>query len=139
MLTLLLIIEVNMQRTGIPIGEGTRTVAPQAQALEAVVKGVKGGDMPYMFYGLGAISGILLGLGAFPGLGVLVGLSMYLPVMYVFTYGIGCIINMLVVKFKGREWAENWGVPFCAGLVVGEGVLALITSVIILYRGYKGY
>ncbi len=139
MFTLILIIEVNMQRTGIPIGEGTQTTAPQAQALEAVITGVKGGDMPYMFYGLGAVAGVLLGLGAFPGLGVLVGLSMYLPVMYVFTYGIGCIIDMLVVKIKGQEWAEDWGVPFCAGLVVGEGTLALITSGIILYRGYKGF
>jgi uncharacterized oligopeptide transporter (OPT) family protein len=70
---------------------------------------------------------------------VLVGLSMYLPVMYIFTYGIGCIINMVVAKTKGKEWAEDWGVPFCAGLVVGEGTLALISSGIILYRGYQGY
>ena len=52
--------------------------------------------------------------------------------------GIGCILNMLVVKVKGQEWAEDWGVPFCAGLVVGEGTLALITSGIILYQGYQG-
>jgi uncharacterized oligopeptide transporter (OPT) family protein len=138
MLTLILIMQVNVQRTGKPIGEGTQTTAPQAQALEAVINGVKGGDMPYVLYGLGAVTGVLLGVGAFPGLGVLVGLSMYLPVMYVFTYGIGCLLNMLIVKIKGQEWAEDWGVPFCAGLVVGEGALALITSGIILYRGYKG-
>lgn len=138
MLVLLLIMQVNLQRTGKPIGEGTQTTAPQAQALEAVINGVRGGDMPYMLYGLGAVTGVLLGLGAFPGLGVLVGLSMYLPVMYIFTYGLGCILNMIVVKLKGPEWAEDWGVPFCAGMVVGEGTLALIASGIILYRGYQG-
>ena len=138
MLTLVLIMAVNMERTGKPIGEGTQTTAPQAQALEAVINGVKGGDMPYVLYGLGAVTGVLLGVGAFPGLGVLVGLSMYLPVMYVFTYGIGCILNILAVKIKGQDWAEDWGVPFCAGLVVGEGTLALITSGIILYRGWTG-
>jgi uncharacterized oligopeptide transporter (OPT) family protein len=138
MLTLVLIMQVNLQRTGKPIGEGTQTTAPQAQALEAVINGVKGGDMPYMLYGLGAVTGVLLGVGAFPGLGVLVGLSMYLPVMYILTYGIGCVLNMIVVKVKGQEWAEDWGVPFCAGLVVGEGTLALITSGIILYRGWTG-
>jgi len=138
MLVLLLIMQVNMQRTGKPIGEGTQTTAPQAQALEAVINGVRGGDMPYMLYGLGAVTGVLLGLGAFPGLGVLVGLSMYLPVMYIFTYGLGCILNMIIVKIKGQEWAEDWGVPFCAGMVVGEGTLALIASGIILYNGYRG-
>ena len=138
MLALVLIIAVNLERTGKPIGEGTQTTAPQAQALEAVINGVKGGDMPYVLYGLGAVTGVLLGVGAFPGLGVLVGLSMYLPVMYIFTYGIGCILNMVVVKTKGQEWAEDWGVPLCAGLVVGEGTLALISSGIILYRGWSG-
>jgi uncharacterized oligopeptide transporter (OPT) family protein len=138
MATLLLIMKVNVHRHNVPIGPGTDTEAPQAVALEAVIKGMQGGgDMPYLFYGLGAIVGILLGLGAFPGLGVLVGISMYLPVMYVLTYGVGCIVNIIIVKWKGPEWAENWGVPFCAGLVVGEATLALVTSGIILYQGYQ--
>ena len=59
MLTLVLIMQVNLQRTGKPIGEGTQTTAPQAQALEAIITGVQGGDMPYMLYGLGAVTGVL--------------------------------------------------------------------------------
>lgn len=135
MSTIVLIAGVNMRQFGVPIGPGTPTVAPQAQALQAVITGVQGGEMPYTLYGLGAALGALLGLGAFAGLGVLVGLSMYLPFYYILTYGIGCVANMVVGKIKGRAWAEEWGVPFCAGLIVGEAILALVINAIVLLRG----
>jgi uncharacterized oligopeptide transporter (OPT) family protein len=135
MATLVLIVGANMAQTGIPIGPGTPTEAPQAQALRAVVVGVQGGEMPYALYGLGALLGILLGLGAFPGLGVLVGLSMYLPFMYILTYGVGCVANLVVGRIQGRAWAEAWGVPLCAGLIVGEAILALVINSVVLLRG----
>ncbi len=135
MATIVLIAQVNMQTVGAPIGPGTDTVAPQAQALKAVIEGVQGGEMPYALYGLGAVLGVLLGLGAFSGLGVLVGLSMYLPIVYILTYGVGCVANMAVGKIKGRAWAEEWGVPFCAGLIVGEAILALVVNSIVLITG----
>jgi len=135
MATIVLIASVNMRTVGVPIGPGTDTVAPQAQALKAVIEGVQGGEMPYALYGLGAVLGVLLGLGAFPGLGVLVGLSMYLPIAYILTYGIGCVANMVVGRIKGRAWAEEWGVPFCAGLIVGEAILSLVVNSIVLITG----
>ncbi len=135
MATIVLIASVNMKQVGVPIGPGTATVAPQAQALQAVIQGVQGGQMPYALYGLGAILGGLLGLGAFSGLGVLVGLSMYLPIIYILTYGIGCVLNIVIGRVKGRTWAEEWGVPFCAGLIVGEALLALGISSLVLILG----
>jgi uncharacterized oligopeptide transporter (OPT) family protein len=132
MVVLVLITAANTQKFGIPIGPGTDTVAPQAQALQAVVTGVQGGEMPYMLYGLGAVLGGLLGLGAFSGLGVLVGLSMYLPFMFIATYGIGCIINIIAAKAFGPKAAEEWGVPLAAGLIVGDAVLALAVNSAIL-------
>ncbi len=135
MATLVLITQVNVQQGGPPLGPGTQTPAPQAQALEAVISGVQGGEMPYALYGMGGLLGILLGVGLFPGLGVLVGLSMYLPVAYILTYGIGCIANMVVGRIKGRAWAEEWGVPLCAGLIVGEAVLSLCISAVVLMGG----
>lgn len=128
MLTLMLIVTANMETQGAPLGPETDTPAPQAQALEAVIIGVQGGEMPYALYGFGAMLGGLLGLGAFSGLGVLIGLSMYLPFIYISTYGVGCIVQMIIVKTKGKVWAEDWGVPFCAGLIVGESVLAIIIN-----------
>ncbi|HRJ50453.1 MAG TPA: OPT/YSL family transporter, partial [Phycisphaerales bacterium] len=50
MFTIVLIASVNLRQTGIPIGPGTETVAPQAQALEVVIRGVQGGEMPYTLY-----------------------------------------------------------------------------------------
>jgi uncharacterized oligopeptide transporter (OPT) family protein len=127
-----LIVIRNQRLSGVPIGPGTETVAPQAQALQAVVTGFQGGEMPYALYAFGAMLGVLLGLGAFPGLGVLVGLSMYLPLKYVLTYGLGCLTNMAVSKIKGKTWAEEWGVPFCAGLIVGEAMIALVVSMLVI-------
>jgi uncharacterized oligopeptide transporter (OPT) family protein len=131
-----LIVKRNMDLTGLPIGPGTETVAPQAQALQTVIQGVQGGEMPYALFASGALLGVLLGLGAFPGLGVLVGLSMYLPLKYVLTYGLGCLTNMALTKIKGKTWAEEWGVPFAAGLVVGEALIALMVSMLVILLGF---
>ncbi len=132
---LLIIVVGNQAKFGVPIGPGTDTSAPQAQALQAVITGVQGGEMPYTLYGTGALIGALLGLSAFSGLGVLVGLSMYLPFAYVATYGVGCVINMFVSKAKGSGWAEEWGVPMAAGFIVGDAVLALGVNAIVLIAG----
>lgn len=132
---LLIIVVGNQAKFGVPIGPGTDTSAPQAQALQAVITGVQGGAMPYALYGAGAVIGALLGLGAFSGLGVLVGLSMYLPFAYIATYGVGCVINMIVSKLKGSSWAEEWGVPMAAGFIVGDAVLALGVNAIVLLAG----
>lgn len=135
MFTVLLIAAVNMKTYGVALGPETPTSAPQAQALQAIITGVQGGEIPFALYGCGALLGALLGLGAFSGLGVLVGLSMYLPFFYIATYGIGCLANMTLAKVKGRAWAEEWGVPFCAGLIVGESVLQLAINCVVLALG----
>lgn len=123
---------------GLPIGPGTDTPAPQAQALQAVILGVQGNELPYALYIAGALLGVLLGAGAFASLGVLVGLSMYLPLQYVLTYGLGCLANMAVTRVKGRVWAEEWGVPFAAGLIVGEALLAMVINIIIVLLSVSG-
>jgi uncharacterized oligopeptide transporter (OPT) family protein len=143
MLTLWIIVQANLKQGDIPIGPGTATVAPQAQALQAVMTGVQGGEMPYALYGVGAVLGALLGLGAFAGLGVLVGLSMYLPFQYIATYGVGCIVNIVLAwiaglflgRARGKAWTEEWGVPLAAGLIVGESILALLINIVVLARG----
>ena len=135
LITLLVIVKANEAAYGVALGPPTPTVAPQAQALRAVITGVQGGNMPYALYACGTALGVALGMGSFAGLGVLVGLSMYLPVMYILTYGIGCLANMLVSRVKGASWSEEWGVPFCAGLIVGEGILSLVINAVVLLKG----
>lgn len=132
---ILIIAGGNMEKYGVPMGPGTDTTAPQAQALQAIIIGVQGGDMPYGLYGLGAVLGALLGLGSFSGMGVLIGLSMYLPMIYIATYGIGCLTNMFVAQVKGKNWAEEWGVPLAAGFIVGDALLGLGASSAVLVMG----
>ena len=139
MMTILLIANANMAKfDGIPMGTGTDTTAPQAEALRSVITGVQGGEMPYAMYGSGTLLGLFMGLGSFAGLGVLIGLSMYLPFIYISTYGIGCVANIAIARWKGRGWAEEWGVPFAAGLIVGEAILSLIVNAIIVIMSSTG-
>ena len=114
----------------LPIGPGTKFEAQQAQALETVIRGVQGGEMPYAMYGCGVLSGIGLGICGFPGLGVLVGLSMYLPISYILSYGLGCIANMVTSLIVGEARAEEWGVPFASGLIVGESFVGIFFSLL---------
>ena len=123
MLTILVIAQTN------ELG-GVEVPAAQADALKSVILGVQGGDLPYATYGMGGLMGVLLGLGGFAGLGVLVGLSVYLPFIYIATYGVGCVLSMFTTMTKGRRFTEEWGVPFAAGLIVGEAVPALIINIL---------
>lgn len=113
-------------------GPGTKIVAPQAQALSAAIEGVIGGNVPYDKYISGAIVGAALSASGIPGLGVLVGISMYLPLLYILPYGLGCILNLTTSKIKGKRWTEDWGVPIAAGLLVGEASLVLIFAILIV-------
>jgi uncharacterized oligopeptide transporter (OPT) family protein len=113
-------------------GPGHDLAAPQAQALQAAVEGVLGGDVPWAKYLGGAVIGGTLSLTGVGGLGVLVGLSMYLPLRYILPYGLGCVIHMLFVKTRGSRWVENKGVPFAAGLIVGEPLIVLLQSILII-------
>ena len=113
-------------------GPGHDLAAPQAQALQAAVEGVMGGDVPWPKYLGGAVIGGVLSLTGVAGLGVLVGLSMYLPLRYILPYGLGCLIHMVFVKGKGPRWVEEKGVPFAAGLIVGEPLIVLLQSILII-------
>jgi uncharacterized oligopeptide transporter (OPT) family protein len=57
---------------------------------------------------------------------------MYLPFMFIATYGVGCLINIAVAKAFGPRNAEEWGVPLAAGLIVGDAVLSLAVNGAIL-------
>ena len=116
----------NTQEYGVPFGPGTDSPAPQADALKGVIDGIRGGDAPIPLFAMGGVMGALLSFSGLAGLGVLVGLSMYLPLMYLLPYGLGCLIQMRLTKSKGAAWTENMGVPFAAGLIVGEGLLGIL-------------
>lgn len=126
----LLLAQSNTQKFGVPFGPGTDSPAPQAAALQGAIDGIRGGDAPVPLFAMGGVLGALLSLSGIAGLGVLVGLSMYLPLFYLLPYGLGCLIQMALAKWKGSAWTEAWGVPFAAGLIVGEGLLGVVFAAI---------
>jgi uncharacterized oligopeptide transporter (OPT) family protein len=128
--TIWILARSNMTNFGVAFGPGTDTQAPQAGALQGAIDGIRGGDAPVHLYGMGAVLGGMLSMSGIAGLGVLVGLSMYLPLFYLLPYGLGCLAQMLLKRFKGALWTESWGVPFAAGMLVGDGLLGVILAVV---------
>ncbi len=116
---------IQMLWVTIGFGPDKTLTAPQAQAVEATVRAVEAQDIPLAKYAGGAAIGALLSLSGMPGLGVLVGLSMYLPMAYILPYGLGCLLQVASSRVLGERTTEEWGVPLAAGLMVGEPLVVL--------------
>lgn len=107
--------------------------APQGQAIKAALEifvPPPGTDqvtqqvadaIPWRYLA-GTLSGFVLTMGAGGGLGVVLGLSMYLPMSVTLTYCAGCTLAWISEKTKGPAWVEDVGVPLAAGFLVGEGL-----------------
>lgn len=103
--------------------------APQAVTLQGMIEAVQGGNVPMDKYVTGALVGGLLTLGAGGGFGVLIGLSMYLPMFYVLPYGLGCLFAMGSDRYLGKSWSLDTGLPIAAGLLVGDSLAGVLFSV----------
>ncbi|MCB9529781.1 MAG: OPT/YSL family transporter [Myxococcales bacterium] len=106
-------------------GPGSDLPAPQAGALMGIIDGIKSGNVPIDKYTIGGIVGLMLGAAPMAGLGVLVGLAMYLPFSITLGYGLGCLGNMALMKTKGAAFCEHKLVPLAAGLIVGEALMGI--------------
>ena len=60
------------------------------------------------------------------GLGVLIGLAMYLPFSITFGYGLGCMASMWLTKRRGIAFYQHKLVPVAAGLIVGEAIMGIV-------------
>jgi putative OPT family oligopeptide transporter len=109
--------------------------APQASVLEGMIQGVLSGQAPIDKYVAGAGIGAGLALVPIGGLGVLVGLAMYLPFEITLGYGVGCVISILLEKSRGHRFIADVVVPVAAGLIVGEALTALTLTMIELGGG----
>ncbi|MCF8239845.1 MAG: OPT/YSL family transporter [Melioribacteraceae bacterium] len=107
-------------------GPGTDVQAPQAIALGATIDSIVEGNVPGDKFLTGGILGALLSFSGIPGLGVIMGIAMYLSIKHILPYGLGSILNLIIVRKKGKDWSEKWGVPFAAGLIVGEALLIIV-------------
>jgi putative OPT family oligopeptide transporter len=116
-------------------GPGTEIEAPQAVALGATIDAVVSGNVPTDKFLAGGILGAALSFTSIPGLGVIMGIAMYLSMKYILPYGLGSFLNILIVFWKGKEWAEKWGVPFAAGMIVGEALLIITFALLTVFGG----
>ena len=90
-----------------------------------IIDAVQSGNVPIDKYVMGGTIGALLGAAPMAGLGVLIGLAMYLPFSITLGYGIGCMMQMAILKKKGAAFCEHKLVPLAAGLIVGEAILGI--------------
>ena len=116
-------------------GPDTPLPAPQAGALQGMVEGVVSGNAPLDKYLSGAIIGGSLAVFPISGLGVLMGLAMYLPFEITLGYGIGCITSMTLEKAYGRRFYGDYIVPIAAGFIIGEALTSLTLTLIKLAVG----
>lgn len=114
--------------SGLPVGTPVLG-APQAAALESAITTIQGGDVPVGKYLTGSALGFGLSMAASPGMGVMVGLSMYMPFFYMAVFGIGGLLNILLVRMYGRRLVEDKGVPLAAGLIVGEALVGIAFAI----------
>ena len=127
--TVLLIWKGGENGTG-GFGPGTALPAPQAGALQGMVSSVLDGNAPIDKYAAGAAMGGALSMFPIGGLGVLIGLAMYLPFEITFGYGIGCLASMAIKKTKGNRFIGDVLIPVAAGLIVGEALTSLTLTLI---------
>ena len=106
-------------------GDDTALPAPQGAALVGVLEAVSNGNIPLDKYVSGGVIGAVLGAAPASGIGVLVGLAMYLPFSITLGYGIGCLIQMGIQQLRGAAFCEEKLVPFAAGLIVGEAIMGV--------------
>ena len=116
-------------------GPGQELSAPQAGALQAIIESLQSGNSAVDKYAAGAAIGLGLGLYPLGGLGVLVGLAMYLPLYITLTYGAGCLLSIGFEKAKGARWMGAKMVPLAAGFIVGEALTSLTFVLIKLVTG----
>jgi putative OPT family oligopeptide transporter len=107
--------------------------APQGQALATVIQGILGGDVPLDKYLAGAGLGALLSASGVGGIGIMVGLGFYLPFNIILTYTIGTILREASDRRLGHRWADDTGIPLAAGLIVGEALIGVGYSLMIVF------
>lgn len=109
--------------------------APQASALAAIIDSLREGAAPLDKYVSGAGIGLALGIYPIGGLGVLVGLAMYLPLSITIAYGVGCFVAMGLGRKFGHRWMGTTLVPVAAGFIIGEALTSLTAVIIRLSLG----
>lgn len=109
--------------------------APQGTVLAAIIESLQQGASPLDKYVSGGAIGLALGIYPIGGLGVLIGLAMYLPLYITLTYGVGCVTSIMLQKRNGARWMSDTLVPVAAGFIIGEALTNLTVVLVKLAAG----
>jgi len=121
--------------------------APQATLISTLANGILNGDVPWNLIGIGVIVGIVCiavdeTLGAMklirlPPLAI--GIGIYLPMSatepVIVGAALGWLYNRAMDKRPNAEMAKRFGVLLASGLVVGESLLGIVNSGVIVATG----
>ena len=94
-----------------------------------IIDRLEKGGIPVYKYLAGAAIGLLVSLLVSPGLGVMIGLSLYLPFEYMIVFGIGGLLSIFISRQFGARFAEDKGVPIAAGLIVGDALVGIVHAI----------
>lgn len=122
--------------------------APQAGLISSLAQGVISGDIDWSLIRIGALIGVaIIALDALlagttkhmrvPPLAV--GLGIYLPTQSTLMIVVGAIVGWLYDRSADRspkpESAKQLGVLLASGLIVGEGIIGVVISAIVVFSG----
>ncbi|MFZ2028948.1 MAG: oligopeptide transporter, OPT family [Vitreimonas sp.] len=123
---------------------GAALGAPQATLISTLANGVLNGNVPWNLIGIGVIVGVIC-IAVDETLGVMklvrlpplaIGISIYLPMSATEPVVIGAIAgwlyNRAMDKRSNAEMAKRFGVLLASGLVVGESLLGIVNSGVIV-------
>jgi putative OPT family oligopeptide transporter len=128
----------NRHAIGEPLG------APQAVLISTLANGILNGNVPWNLIGIGVIVGVVC-VAVDETLGVMklirlpplaIGIGIYLPMSATQPVIIGAVagwlFNRAMDKRPNAEMAKRFGVLLASGLVVGESLLGIINSGVIV-------
>ncbi|HUV30326.1 MAG TPA: oligopeptide transporter, OPT family [Acidobacteriota bacterium] len=121
--------------------ERTPLLAPQANVMATVVKGVMNANLPWapiLVGGMIALAVELLGIGSLPfAIGLYLPLSLSTPIMT------GGLIALLVKRYtRSADYSERnlRGILFSSGLVAGDALVGVVTAFLIgSWGGYAAF
>ncbi len=110
-------------------GAGTALPAPQASTIAELINASQNHNLDNDKLLFGGLIGAVLALAPIMGLGILIGLAMYLPFSVTLGYGLGCLSHIALKRHFGDMYINNKVVPFAAGLIIGEALIGVANAI----------
>lgn len=133
---------------GAPDAKPTALAAPQAGLISALARGVIAGDIDWSLIGIGVGIGVAViilnetlsrttkGFSVPP---LAVGLGIYLPTQSTLMIVVGTIVGWFYDRAADRtskpDAAKQLGVLLASGLIVGESLIGVVVSAIVVFSG----